>query len=44
VLEGEPGFVATLEIVHTDDSREIIYLRQAGPGVDASDVLPGAPS
>ena len=44
VLEGEPGFVATLEIVHADDVREIIYLRRAAPDAEASDVLPGAPS
>jgi hypothetical protein len=44
VLEGEPGFVATLEILHADDSREIIYLRRAAQYADDADVLPGAPS
>jgi len=31
VLEGEAGFIATLEVVRPDDSKEIIYIRRGGP-------------
>lgn len=31
VLEGELGFVATLEIVRADGTKEIIYVRRSGP-------------
>jgi hypothetical protein len=31
VLEGEAGFIATLEVVRPDDSKEIIYIRRSGP-------------
>ena len=30
VLEGEAGFIATLEIVRPDDSKEIVYIRRGG--------------
>jgi len=30
VLEGEPGFLATLEIVRQDGLKEIIYVRKSG--------------
>jgi hypothetical protein len=30
VLEGEPGFIATLEVIHPDDTKEIIYVRRSG--------------
>jgi hypothetical protein len=30
VLEGEAGFIATLEVVRPDDSKEIIYIRRGG--------------
>jgi len=30
VLEGEPGFLATLEVVHQDGLKEIIYIRKSG--------------
>src|SRR6185369_13625067 len=30
VLEGEPGFIATLEVVHPDGLKEIIYVRRSG--------------
>jgi hypothetical protein len=41
VLEGEPGFIATLEVVHPDDTREIIYVRRRQP-LGAEDVPVGA--
>ena len=31
VMEGEPGFVATLEIMRADGGKEIIYIRRSGP-------------
>lgn len=31
VLEGDAGFIATLEVVRPDDSKEIIYIRRGGP-------------
>jgi hypothetical protein len=31
VLEGEPGFISTLEVVRSDGTKEIIYLRRRGP-------------
>ena len=31
VLEGEPGFVATLEVLHGDGIKELIYVRRSGP-------------
>jgi len=31
VLEGEPGFMSTLEVVRTDGTKEIIYVRRSGP-------------
>jgi len=30
ILEGEPGFIATLEVVHPDGLKEIIYVRRSG--------------
>ena len=30
VLEGEPGFIATLEVVSPDGVKEIIYVRRSG--------------
>jgi hypothetical protein len=30
VLEGEPGFLATLEVVRQDGLKEIIYIRKSG--------------
>jgi hypothetical protein len=37
LLEGEPGFIATLEVVHPDDTREIIYVRR-GAALGAHDI------
>jgi hypothetical protein len=31
VLEGEPGFIATLEVIRRDGIKEIIYVRRSGP-------------
>jgi hypothetical protein len=31
VLEGEPGFIATLEVVLPDGIKQIIYIRRSGP-------------
>jgi hypothetical protein len=39
VLEGEGGFISTLEVLHSDGTKEIIYLRKGsplGPSDDAS--------
>jgi hypothetical protein len=30
VVEGQGGFISTLEVVHSDGTREIIYLRKSG--------------
>ena len=30
VLEGEPGFIATLEVISPDETKEIIYVRRSG--------------
>jgi hypothetical protein len=30
VLEGDPGFISTLEVIHSDDVKEIIYVRRNG--------------
>jgi uncharacterized protein DUF5335 len=42
VLEGEPGFVATLEVIHSDGIKEIIYIRRSGAAARAP--LPGSPT
>jgi uncharacterized protein YkuJ len=42
-LEGEGGFLSTLEVVHSDGTKEIIYLRKSsplGPRDDASVASP----
>src|SRR5258707_1071228 len=39
VLEGEPGFIATLEVVHADGIKEIIYVRKSGPLARGEDLL-----
>jgi len=31
VLEGEPGFISTVELVKADGGKEIIYVRRSGP-------------
>jgi hypothetical protein len=31
VLEGQPGFISTLEVVRPDGIKEIIYIRRSGP-------------
>jgi hypothetical protein len=31
VLEGEPGFISTIEVVKADGGKEIIYVRRSGP-------------
>ena len=31
VLEGEPGFISTVELVTVDGGKEIIYVRRSGP-------------
>jgi hypothetical protein len=31
VLEGEPGFISTIEVVLPDGGKEIIYVRKGGP-------------
>lgn len=31
VLEGEGGFISTLEVVHSDGTKEIIHLRKSSP-------------
>ena len=31
VLEGEPGFISTVEVVKADGGKEIIYVRRSGP-------------
>jgi hypothetical protein len=41
VVEGEPGFISTLEIVQADGTKELIYLRRSGP-VAGSLRSPGA--
>jgi Family of unknown function (DUF5335) len=31
LLEGEPGFISTIEVLQPDDAKEIIYVRRSGP-------------
>ena len=31
VVEGEPGFISTLEILQSDGTKELIYVRRTGP-------------
>ena len=31
VLEGEPGFISTVELVKEEGGKEIIYVRRSGP-------------
>ena len=31
ILEGEPGFISTVEVVTADGGKEIIYVRRSGP-------------
>jgi hypothetical protein len=31
VVEGEPGFISTLEILQSDGTKELIYVRRSGP-------------
>jgi hypothetical protein len=31
VLEGEPGFISTIEVVKPEGEKEIIYVRRSGP-------------
>ncbi len=38
VLEGDPGFISTVELVLPDGSKQIIYVRRSNPLVRRSDV------
>jgi len=38
VLEGDPGFISTVEVVQQDGSKQIIYVRRSNPVVRGSDV------
>jgi len=38
VMEGEPGFISTLEIVESDGTKELIYVRRSGPVADRSEM------
>jgi hypothetical protein len=40
ILEGEPGFISTLEVVRPDGAREIIYVRRSGPLVPLYELPP----
>jgi hypothetical protein len=31
VVEAEPGFISTLEIIQSDGTKELIYFRRSGP-------------
>ncbi len=47
VLEGEPGFISTLEVLRSDGTKEIIYVRRRGPlpprhGIPTSTATTGA--
>jgi len=44
VLEGEPGFIATLEVVRADGIKEIIYIRRSGSLARREDLLNGGAS
>ena len=48
ILEGEPGFVSTIEVVQADGTKQIIYLRSSGARTDDSSPRPaggpGAPA
>jgi len=38
VLEGEPGFISTIEVLQPDGAQEIIYIRRSGPLAPRYDV------
>ena len=42
VVESEPGFISTLEIVQSDGTKELIYIRRSG-SVAARDETPAQP-
>jgi hypothetical protein len=44
VVEGEPGFIATLEVVRADETKEIIYIRRSGAAAGAGGGAPRAPA
>jgi hypothetical protein len=45
VLEGEPGFISTIEIVRADGTKEIIYVRSSGARAGVTGGRPaGAPA
>src|SRR4051794_25430415 len=48
ILEDEPGFVSTIEVVQADGTKQIIYLRSSGAATDDSSPRPaggpGAPA
>ena len=42
VIEGEDGFISTLEVLHADGGKEIVYLRKSGLAA-TRDESPSAP-
>lgn len=40
VLEGEPGFVSTIEVIQSDGTQQIIYVRASGPVAPRPGVSP----
>ncbi len=40
ILEGEPGFVSTIEVVQSDGTKQIIHLRSSGERTDESSPQP----
>ena len=40
ILEGESGFVSTIEVVQADGTKQIIYLRSSGARIDESSPRP----
>ena len=40
VVEGEPGFMSTLEIVQSDGTKQLIYVRRSGPLVGRYEAAP----
>ena len=40
ILEGEPGFVSTIEVVQADGTKQIIYVRSSGAQTDDSSPRP----
>jgi hypothetical protein len=43
ILESEPGFVSTIEVVQTDGTKQLIYLRPSGARADAPPRPAGGP-